>query len=40
MTATDLAAFCLLTGQSPQTYRELTRLEKSEFIRLATTRRR
>jgi hypothetical protein len=34
-----MAAFCLLTGQTPAVYRELTRLERDEFVRLASKRR-
>jgi hypothetical protein len=36
--AGDLAAFCLLTGQPPAVYRELTRLQRNEFVRLAARR--
>ena len=39
MRAEDLAGFCLLTGQSPEVYRSLTRLERDVFIRLAAKKR-
>jgi hypothetical protein len=31
-----MAAFCLLTRQTPEVYRSLTRLERDEFVRLAS----
>jgi len=36
--ATDLAAFCLLTHQTPEVYRSLTRMQRNEFTRLASRR--
>lgn len=35
-----MAAFCLLTGQTPAVYTQLTRLEREAFIKLATSRKR
>lgn len=34
-----MAAFCLLTGQSPETYMQLTRRERAAFIRVATSKK-
>lgn len=34
-----MAGFCLLTGQSPATYRQLNQLERQAFIDVATRRR-
>lgn len=34
-----MAAFCLMTGQSPAVYTQLTRLEREAFIRLASRKR-
>lgn len=39
MRAAEQAAFCLLTGQSVETYLTLTRLERDEFIKLAVKRK-
>jgi len=36
--AEEQAAFCLLTGQSVETYRSLTVLEREAFIKLASRR--
>jgi hypothetical protein len=38
--AAEQAAWCLLTGQSVQTYLTLTRLERHEFVKLAAKMRR
>jgi hypothetical protein len=34
-----MAAFCLLTGVSPESYLSLTRIERAAFVRLATRKR-
>lgn len=39
MRAAEQAAWCLLTGQSVETYLTITRLERSEFIKLAIKRK-
>lgn len=31
-----MAAWCLLTAQSPKTYMQLTRLERNAFVDVAT----
>ena len=39
MRAEELAAFCVFTGQSPDVYRSLTRVERDAFIDLAAKMR-
>lgn len=34
-----MAAFCLLTRQSPEVYHRLTRLERDAFIEVASRRK-